>query len=107
MQDLGSLGGTLGNPTAFNNRGQVVGVSNLAGDLTSHPFLWTKSRGMQDLGTLGGDTGVTNWINDAGVGRGCGRSHPVFLRCSCRESRSTRLPAPESRRGSMAEQRDR
>jgi probable HAF family extracellular repeat protein len=66
MQDLGSLGGTLGNPTAFNNRGQVVGVSNLAGDLTSHPFLWTTSQGMKDLGTLGGDTGFTNWINDAG-----------------------------------------
>lgn len=66
MQDLGSLGGTLGNPTAFNNRGQVVGISNLAGNLTSHPFLWTKRQGMRDLGTLGGRTGVTNWINDAG-----------------------------------------
>jgi probable HAF family extracellular repeat protein len=67
MLDLGSLGGTLGNPTAFNNRGEVVGISNLAGDLASHPFLWTSSRGMQDLGTLGGDAGVTNWINDSGV----------------------------------------
>jgi probable HAF family extracellular repeat protein len=66
MLNLGSLGGTLGNPTAFNNRGEVVGISNLAGDLTSHPFLWTKSQGMQDLGTLGGDNGITNWINDAG-----------------------------------------
>jgi probable HAF family extracellular repeat protein len=66
MLDLGTLGGTVGSPSAFNNRGQVVGVSNLAADLTSHPFLWTKSRGMQDLDTLGGDNGLTNWINDAG-----------------------------------------
>jgi probable HAF family extracellular repeat protein len=66
MQDIGSLGGTLGNPTAFNNRGQVVGISNMAGDLTSHPFLWSKQTGLQDLGTLGGNNGVTNWINDAG-----------------------------------------
>jgi probable HAF family extracellular repeat protein len=66
MMDLGTLGGTIGNPTAFNNRGQVVGVSNLSGDLFSHPFLWTKNGGMQDLGTLGGNTGFPNWINDVG-----------------------------------------
>jgi probable HAF family extracellular repeat protein len=66
MRDLGTLGGNLGQPTAFNNRGQVVGISNLAGDRASRPFLWTMSEGMQDLGTLGGNTGFTNWINDAG-----------------------------------------
>jgi probable HAF family extracellular repeat protein len=66
MQDLGSLGGTFGVPRAINNRGQVIGISNLAGDMHFHPFLWTKSGSMQDLGTLGGDTGDTNWINDEG-----------------------------------------
>jgi probable HAF family extracellular repeat protein len=66
MIDLGTLGGTIGSVTGFNNRGEVVGVSNLAGDLISRPFLWTRSRGMQDLGTLGGNTGFVNWINDEG-----------------------------------------
>jgi len=66
MVDVGTLGGTSGSPTALNNRGEIVGQSNLAGDLISRPFLWTKSRGIRDLGTLGGDTGLSNWINDAG-----------------------------------------
>jgi probable HAF family extracellular repeat protein len=66
MIDLGTLGGTIGAPAAFNNHGEVVGQSNLAGDVYSHAFLWTKQHGMQDLGTLGGNTGVVNWINDAG-----------------------------------------
>ncbi len=67
MTDLGTLGGTCGFPLALNNRGQVVGASNVAGDLTAHPFLWPGKDGtMQDLGTLGGSYGTANGINDSG-----------------------------------------
>lgn len=65
MIDLGTLGGTCGFVTGQNDRGQVIGQSDLAGDLTFHPFVWDGKQ-MRDLGTLGGDTGVANWINDAG-----------------------------------------
>jgi len=65
MIDLGTLGGTCGVPNAMNNRGQVVGESNITGDLTAHPFLWDGKK-MIDLGTFGGDSGQANWINEAG-----------------------------------------
>lgn len=67
MQDLGSLGGSCGAAIAINNRGQVVGGSNLPGDATMHAFLWTARDGMRDIGTLSGGTySHAGFINDKG-----------------------------------------
>jgi probable HAF family extracellular repeat protein len=66
MRDLGTLGGTVGMAIWLNNRGEVVGQSNLAGDQTAHPFLWANGH-MRDLGTLGGSFGAANWVNDRGA----------------------------------------
>jgi probable HAF family extracellular repeat protein len=70
MVDIGTLGGTYGFAYWMNNRGQVVGQSNLEGDQTYHPFLWDNGV-LTDLGTLGGPKGFPRWINDQGevVGR--------------------------------------
>jgi probable HAF family extracellular repeat protein len=64
MLDLGGLGGTFSWPADLNNKGQVVGASNVPGDLNSHPFLWD-GEVLRDLGTFGGDAGVANAINNA------------------------------------------
>ena len=67
MVDMGTLGGTVGNPLWLNKNGQVVGESNLKGDAVFHPFSWEKGmKNLKDLGTLGGNYGQANWINDAG-----------------------------------------
>ena len=65
MRNLGTLGGNFGAPNGLNNRGQVVGQSNLSGDLTFHPFFWNGGM-LKDLGTFGGPSGSANGINDAG-----------------------------------------
>jgi probable HAF family extracellular repeat protein len=86
MTDLGSLGGTSAFSEGLNNRGQVVGQSNLAGDQTAHPFLWDKGT-LTDLGTLGGPCGDSAGINedDAVVGLAdiagvpCGVQSHAFL----------------------------
>ena len=65
MLDLGTLGGTLGFATMINNRGQVAGQSDLAGDLDAHAFLWKRGT-ITDLGTLGGTFSTPLWLTDAG-----------------------------------------
>lgn len=63
--NLGNLGGAGWNtPMAINQRGDVVGFSDLPGDVVDgqlngnfHAFLWTRASGrMIDLGTLPGDS---------------------------------------------------
>jgi probable HAF family extracellular repeat protein len=69
MIDLGGFGGTYGLVMWMNNSGQVVGASNLPGDQTEHPFIWSKWQGLVDLflgGGLGGDFGHPDWVNDEG-----------------------------------------
>jgi probable HAF family extracellular repeat protein len=53
--NLGSLGGTLNNLAQdINDKGQIVGLSELSGDATFHAFLWQQNK-MTDLGALPGD----------------------------------------------------
>jgi probable HAF family extracellular repeat protein len=66
MRDLGSFGGTCTIAKGLNNHGQVVGISNLPGDLAGHPFVWDPSTGLTDLRTLGGDFASGVAINENG-----------------------------------------
>jgi len=67
MIDLGTLGGTAGGPIALNNRGQVLGVSNLAGDQFADFFLWDNGK-LTDLTaqSSGGTLWLASAMNDAG-----------------------------------------
>jgi probable HAF family extracellular repeat protein len=70
MRDIGGLGGSCTIATDLNNRGQIVGLSALPGDLVMHPFVWDAATGMTDL--LGASSALTNpyfslTINEHGV----------------------------------------
>jgi uncharacterized membrane protein len=93
MVDLGGLGGTFGFPTWMNKRGEVVGDSNLPGDIAFHAFLWSESAGLQDLRTLGGSFSFANWINDAGevVGGATPAGDQVQFAVLWKDGRITRL----------------
>ena len=71
MINIGTLGGTFGVGNALNNHGQVVGFSDVAGDLANHAFIWERGV-LTDIGTLGGDNSTAIWINDAGQVVGIG-----------------------------------
>jgi|GEM_PF-4515573 len=70
-QDLGALGTTLGGTSQsqandINNRGQVVGGSNISAPppptccIARHAFIWDEVEGMVDLGNLGTNTQCFN-----------------------------------------------
>jgi probable HAF family extracellular repeat protein len=67
MIDLRTLGGTIAYATWLNDRGQVIGDSNLAGDKYSHGFLWDRGR-LRDLRppANGGNYSWVYWINELG-----------------------------------------
>src|SRR5208283_4670222 len=87
VTNLGNLGGVAWNtPMAINNRGQIVGFSDLTGDDNGqnpnfHAFLWTKNGGIKDPGTLPGDAisealGINEQGQVVGVSYGAGFTNP-------------------------------
>ncbi len=78
MKDLGTLGGKYSCAVDVNDKGQVIGNSDLPGtqgQAPSHAFLWEPGRKMKDLGTLGGKNSYARAINNAG--HIVGSSHTV------------------------------
>lgn len=65
---LSGLGGASSSGNTINNRGLVMGNSDLADDLITHATVWRHGR-PQDLGTLGGPSSSIAWPvkNDLGM----------------------------------------
>lgn len=82
MKDLRTLPGDNSSYAALsiNNKRQVVGNSYRSDGGGTHPFLWTKARGIENLNKAPGVRGSgwilgsANYINDAGQIVGYGRN---------------------------------
>jgi probable HAF family extracellular repeat protein len=66
MTDLGGFGGTCTEASALNNKGQIVGSSNLTGDQSESAFLWENGSIHKLGGSLGGDYTAASAINNQG-----------------------------------------
>lgn len=104
VTNLGSLGGAGWNtPLGINNKDQIVGFSDLPGDVSGgvltpnfHAFLWTREHGMQDLGTLPGDSlSEATGINDHGqiVGVSFPSSHAFLWQDGVMTDLNTLIPS--------------
>jgi probable HAF family extracellular repeat protein len=66
LKDLGTLGGTHATAAAMNDKGVVVGDSQLPGNAVTHAFAYEKGV-MTDLGSMGGEYSGAVDINSHGV----------------------------------------
>jgi uncharacterized membrane protein len=73
------LGGTYGQGSSINNRGQVAGFDALPGNTVMHAVRWRSRNAAQDLGTLGGPNSAIAWPNrnDAGAMAGVAETATV------------------------------
>ena len=85
------FGGTFGIAAWLNERGQVLGTMNLAGDTTWHSFLWDKGV-VTDLGTLGGTNTTAQWLNSAG--HASGKSDVTAICTACAPDNQKQLHHP-------------
>jgi len=87
----GMFGGTYGIASWLNNRGQVTGTMNLAGDTTWRSFFWDRGV-VQDLGTLGGILTTSSWLSDTGAV--VGKSDVTELCTTCPAGNQKQLHHP-------------
>ena len=91
-RDLGTLGGRDSQAFAINASGQIVGVSNVNGQVR-HAFLWANGK-MTDLGTLpGGQFSMAYDINNAGTITGIAETADHTLHGFLLSARRGRLEA--------------
>jgi probable HAF family extracellular repeat protein len=92
MINLGTLGGQSGQANWLNNRGEVVGQSDLRGDGSYNAFLWNGRR-MIDL-TPHAQRAAAYWINDQGdvTGYTCATPSSICTGFLWRRGKLTILP---------------
>ena len=65
IEDLGTLGGRVSVAGGINDRGDVVGFSQVDAGGRGQPFLWTEEQGMRQVVECEGQNGSANGINNA------------------------------------------